>query len=240
MNKNLRTFIKILHLLFACLWLGASASIVLLQCLRGWSENSQELAALNLDFSILDFALIIPGALGSLLTGFWICKTTNWGFTRYRWVIAKWIGTLSGILVGSALLGPWQIQMVRLSSQPEDALVNGYSYGLIRTLFTLVGSLQVLLLVFIVAVSVLKPWGKRLSRQKEVGTLERRRYGDTLTDNTNLSFCTNQSPGWRDSRSGNFFTPRHLTHLVTEVSTNFYQSSSIIQVKVHEENKKGV
>jgi hypothetical protein len=105
------------------------------------------------------------------LTGFLICKTTSWGFTRYRWVIAKWIGTLSGILVGSALLGPWQMQMVELSSQPESNFVTGASYGLMRTLFTLVGSLQVILLVLIVAVSVMKPWSKRLSRQTEASTL---------------------------------------------------------------------
>lgn len=172
MNKNIKSLIKTLHILFACLWLGASASVVLLQYIKGWSDNSQELAALNWDLSLLDFILIIPGAMGCLLTGFLICKTTGWGFTRYRWVIVKWIVTLTGILVGSALLGPWQMQMVRLSRQPENTLVTGASYDLIRSFFTLVGSLQVLLLVFIVAVSALKPWGKRLSRQKESGTLQ--------------------------------------------------------------------
>ncbi|MCL4561611.1 MAG: hypothetical protein M1281_13485 [Chloroflexi bacterium] len=55
----------------------------------------------NQNFALLDYALIIPGAVGSLVTGFWICETTNWGFTRYRWVIAKWVGTLSGILIGT-------------------------------------------------------------------------------------------------------------------------------------------
>ncbi len=55
--------------------------------------------------------------------GYWICKKTSWGFTRYRWVIAKWIGTLLGILSGTGLLGPWQMQMVKLSNQLESALV---------------------------------------------------------------------------------------------------------------------
>lgn len=172
MNQNGKSLVKTLHILSASLWLGASASVVLLQCLRGWSGNRQELSALNHNFSILDFALIIPGAVGSLLTGFWICKTTNWGFTRYRWVIVKWIGTLCGILVGSALLGPWQMQMVNLSSQLETASITGSPYDLIRLLFTLVGLLQVILLVSIVTISVRKPWGRRLASQKDTGSIQ--------------------------------------------------------------------
>lgn len=171
---KIKSLAKTLHILFACMWLGSSASLVLLQCTRGWSENGQELAALNVNFSMLDFALIIPGAVGSLLTGFWICRTTSWGFTRYRWVIAKWAGTLFGILVGSALLGPWQLQMVRLSGQANVALSASGAYPTIRIFFTLTGMLQVVLLVFILTISVRKPWGKRLSRQTESGKFEPR------------------------------------------------------------------
>jgi hypothetical protein len=58
----------------------------------------------------------------------------------------------------------WTTQMVRHRNKKE---VMNKNY-LIRSFFTLVGSLQVLLLVFIVAVSVRKPWGKCLSKQKEI------------------------------------------------------------------------
>ncbi len=161
--------IKTLHILFACLWLGASTSIVLVHFMRGWSENGQGLAVLNRVFMILDFALIIPGAMGSMLTGFWICKKTSWGFTRYRWVIGKWIGTSIGILSGTALLGPWQMQMVKLTSQLEEALTPDAPYSQIRWMFALVGMLQVTLLISIIALSVRKPWGKRLPEQNEAG-----------------------------------------------------------------------
>jgi len=177
MSQNEKSLIKTLHILSAGLWLGASASVVLLQCLKGWSEDSRELSALNLNFSLLDYALIIPGAVGSLLTGFWICKRTNWGFLRYWWVIVKWISTLSGIVVGSALLGPWQMQMVKLSNLLVLSPAASLAYGQIRILFTLVGALQVLLLIFIIGISVRKPWGKRLVKQKEVKTLKQNAEG---------------------------------------------------------------
>jgi hypothetical protein len=173
MNKDTRSLIKTLHLLSACFWLGASASVVLLQCLRGWSEDSRLLLALNQNFSILDLALIIPGAIGSALTGFVLCKKTSWGFTRYRWVITKEILTIGAILVGTACLGPWQLKMVELSGPPGNMLVSDASYDLIRILFTTVGFLQVLMLTVIMAISAFKPWGKRLTKQKEAKTFER-------------------------------------------------------------------
>ena len=40
-------------------------------------------------------------------------------------------------------------------------------YEVIRILFTVVGFLQVITLVCIVTISALKPWGKRVSKQKE-------------------------------------------------------------------------
>jgi hypothetical protein len=92
---------------------------------------------MNLEFALLDFILIIPGAVGSLVSGFLICRKTSWGFIRYRWVIAKWIATLSAILVGTVLLGPWQMQMVKLSGQLESQFDRAGEYDLLRLLFTL-------------------------------------------------------------------------------------------------------
>lgn len=166
MNKKTKCLVKTLHLLSACFWLGAATSVVLLQCLKGWSEDGRLLLALNENFSILDFALIIPGSIGSAVTGFVMCKKTSWCFTRYWWIMAKGLMTIAAILVGTAFLGPWQMKMVELSRQPGNA-----SYDAIRVLFTAVGFLQVIMLVCIVTISALKPWGKRAAKQKEAGTI---------------------------------------------------------------------
>lgn len=167
MSKKMKCLVKTLHILSACLWLGAATSVVLLQCLKGWSEDGRLLLVLNQNFSILDFALIIPGAMGSALTGYVMCKKTSWGFTRYRWIITKGILTIALILVGTACLGPWQMKMVELSTQPSNALITNTPYDVLRSLFTTVGLLQVIMLVCIVTLSVLKPWGKCQTKQKE-------------------------------------------------------------------------
>lgn len=172
MSKNMKCLVKTLHLLSACLWLGTATSVVLLQCLRGWSEDGQLLLALNQTFSVLDFALIIPGAMGSALSGFVMCKKTSWGFTRYWWIITKGILTIVLILIGTFCLGPWQLKMMELSGQPENSLINNKSYDVIRILFTAVGLIQVIMLSCIVTLSALKPWGKRQARHKEIKLIE--------------------------------------------------------------------
>src|SRR5512143_798269 len=174
MSKNMKFLVKTLHLLSASLWLGAATSTVLLQCLQGWSQDSGLLLALNRNFSILDFGLIIPGAIGSALTGFIMCKKTSWGFTRYRWVMTKGVLTIIAILIGTFCLGPWQLKMVELSRQPQHILMADASYNLIRILYTTVAFIQVVMLILIVTISALKPWGKRLPRQTEPGKVEHR------------------------------------------------------------------
>ena len=98
----MKCLVKALHLLSACIRLGTATTVVLLQCLKGWSEDGRLLLALNRNFSILDFGLIIPGAMGSALTGFMMCKKTSWGFTRYPWIITKEVLTITLILIGIA------------------------------------------------------------------------------------------------------------------------------------------
>jgi uncharacterized membrane protein len=170
MSKNMKCLVKTLHILSACIWLGTATSVVVLQCLKGWSQDGQ-LLALNQNLSILDFALIIPGAMGSALTGFVMCKKTSWGFTRYRWIITKEVLTITLILIGTACLGPWQMKLLELSEQPGNLPIDNAPYNLIRILFTTVGFLQVIMLICIVTISAVKPWGKRVAKTQQGGML---------------------------------------------------------------------
>lgn len=59
------------------------------------------------------------------------------------------------------------MRMVQLSRQMESMRDIAGAYDVIRLLFTLTGAVQVLMLIFIVSVSVRKPWGKRVLKQQE-------------------------------------------------------------------------
>lgn len=59
--------------------------------------------------------VIIPAALGSLLTGLMGSWLTPWGFFRHRWLTVKWIVTVT-IVVGSAVItAPWDREMEAIS-----------------------------------------------------------------------------------------------------------------------------
>lgn len=100
-----------------------------------------------------DWFLIIPGAFISLLSGFWISLRTSWGLTRYWWVIAKWGVNIGAILYGSTLMRRW---IHEGASSPE-----GWRNLLIGAV------ISVSILVFLVVISYLKPWGQRRSRVEQ-------------------------------------------------------------------------
>ena len=64
------------------------------------------------------------------------------------------------------------MKMVELSEQPVNSLIANASYNLVCILFTAVGLLQVIMLVCIVTISAVKPWGKRVARTKEGSMLQ--------------------------------------------------------------------
>jgi hypothetical protein len=70
-----------------------------------FSEEAQIYIGI-LFISYFDHFLTIPGALTSLFTGIWLALRTHWGgLTKYYWVLAKWIGNICAILLGSSITG---------------------------------------------------------------------------------------------------------------------------------------
>jgi len=90
---------------------------------------------------------------------------TPWGFFKYRWITVKWIITVSLILFGTFFLGPWINQMAFISvNEYASALVNpNYLYD--EKMNMTWGSIQFGINIFLVIISVLKPW-KQLKIQK--------------------------------------------------------------------------
>ena len=102
-----KSWLKGFHIFFACAWVGAGISMLLLSLLDGHIQNGDELYAVNDSIQLLDYYIIIPAALGSLITGLLISLFTNWGFFKFNWVIFKWVATVAQIIFGTFWLGPW-------------------------------------------------------------------------------------------------------------------------------------
>jgi len=95
----------------------------------------------------------------SLITGLLICWLTNWGFLKFKWIIFKWISTIAQILFGTFWLGPWTNGSTAISDAERSLAFQNLTYLNFREMSNYFGSIQVLLLIVVVFISVFKPWG---------------------------------------------------------------------------------
>ena len=160
-NLGLRNWLLSAHIGFAALWTGTVLSMFLLSLRNTHSLNADILFALNSAINLLDDYIVIPSAIGSVLTATLLCWKTNYGFTKFYWVIAKWVLTTGLVVFGTFWLFPWGNIAEDISFQEGvQALTNPiYQFD---AQGVLVGTLvQTLCLIIIIGISVLKPWGRR-------------------------------------------------------------------------------
>ena len=103
----------------------------------------------------------------SLLTGLALCVITSWGFVKHWWVVVKGLMTVSFIVFGTIALGPWLNKSAEiaaaagaqtLSSQPISSADPLYLH--LADLLSTGVPPQFFLLLFVVVISYVKPWGR--------------------------------------------------------------------------------
>lgn len=153
--------LKIFHLVCAGLWIGGAVGLNLMVAALGPGESGAELFAYDMARKFVDDFVIIPGAMGCLLSGLMISAFTPWGFFKHRWVTLKWIFTVACILYGTFVLGPM------INGQPGISRALGLEaltdpvYQANRSNNLLGGGLQLLAIFFMICISTLKPWKRR-------------------------------------------------------------------------------
>jgi hypothetical protein len=149
------------HIVFATLWTGTVLSMFLLALRNKDSANPDILYALNSAINLLDDFVVIPSAVGSVLTATFLCWQTNYGFFKFYWVITKWILTVGLVIFGTFWLFPWANVATDISSSQGLRAFDNPIYSF-DAKGVLVGTIvQVVFLFVIIGISVLKPWGRR-------------------------------------------------------------------------------
>ncbi len=154
-----RAWLKGFHIFFGCAWIGTALSIVLIGFVKGHTPNGDELYAVNASIKLIDDFIIIPAALGSLITGLLICWLTNWGFFKFNWIIVKLILAIAQILFGTFWLGKWVNSATAISDAERAIALQNQTYLYFREMNNYFGSVQALLLIIVIFISVFKPWG---------------------------------------------------------------------------------
>lgn len=156
--------LKILHIVFVALWFGGIISLLALR----FGLRLETLDEVNITYNnmkIIDDYLIRNGAQGILITSLIYGIWTNWGFFKYRWVTVKLVVFVSQMIFGIVFLNRWMGSNISiLNTEKVMALSNPtfiHNNSLIQ--FGIVS--QLILIVFLICISVLKPWKKKKNIQ---------------------------------------------------------------------------
>ena len=170
LKKNGLKWLKVLHLLCVCCWLGGAAALTFLNYFQAKSDSQAMLYGMNYAGHIVDvWVIIIPGAIGCLVTGLIYGLFTTWGFFKHRWLVVKWILTVAAILSGTFLLGEWEQAMLKMSGVKDVFSFENPDYLHVRTKHFVMSSVQIAMLLTMIWLSVFKPWKSGGSAKKPSG-----------------------------------------------------------------------
>lgn len=161
-----RKWLKAFHLLFAAMWTGGGVGLLLLFFLLP-TDDGAALYGYNRGMRVIDDFLIIPGAMGCLLTGLIYSIWTGWGFFKHHWITVKWVITLVGVLFGTFFLGPWLNSLAPIARELGGAAINDPTYAYNLQLNRLFAPIQVASIVFALYISTLKPWRREKKKKKK-------------------------------------------------------------------------
>ena len=89
LNPALRNFALTAHVSSSVGWFGAVAAFLGLAVAGLHGADAQRVRAAYIAMELTGWAVIVPFAIASLVTGLVESWTTNWGFFRHYWVVAK-------------------------------------------------------------------------------------------------------------------------------------------------------
>ena len=143
------------------MWVGGSLGLTLMIVGLGPAQSGGELYGYDMACKFVDDYLIIPGAMGCLLSGLLISLLTPWGFFKHRWVTVKWVLTLLCILFGTFYLGPMVNGRPVLSGLMGLEALNEPNYLTSQGRNFFGGLFQLAAIIFMIVISTLKPWRKK-------------------------------------------------------------------------------
>ena len=152
--------LKVAHLVCVIAWFGSAISMNLLRHL----VEAKDAAGMYWMAEILeaiDMEILVPGAIGCLLTGIVYGAFTVWGFFKHRWLTVKWVLTLFMILFGTFYMGPLVKENVAIGKAILEGSGDVALYWHNVSANAYAGMLQIALLTFVTIISVYKPWKRK-------------------------------------------------------------------------------
>lgn len=173
MTNRISKLVLTSHLTFSIGWLGAVVVFIALAITGLKSADSQISRACLIAMEISAWFVIVPFSLTSLATGVLQAVATKWGLFKYYWIVVKLFLTLASTLL--LLLHMKPISYLASAASNTSFQKSKQAAQLIDLIAKAGGA--VLVLVFITALSVYKPWGKIQSRNNDMREEKRNQLG---------------------------------------------------------------
>lgn len=158
LKSNGTKILKILHLLVVMTW---TVSIIAMWVLSWITyDTGQELFMYYKCMVWIDRLLTVPAAIASIATGIVYGLFTPWGFFKQRWIIVKWMVCGIVILLASLVFYPACQHAYVTILQDYDAALNDSQVIASLKMARDASFYQALALIFLVVISVFKPWRK--------------------------------------------------------------------------------
>lgn len=102
MRRRVRKGVLAIHILFAVGWVGGVIAYLALVAGAWRSSSSQMLRAAWIGMELIGWYVLVPLAIGTLVTGIVMGVGTHWGLFRYYWVVFSLVLTIiaAGVLFG--------------------------------------------------------------------------------------------------------------------------------------------
>jgi hypothetical protein len=155
MKPHVRKLTLTAHITLSVGWFGAVAAFLALDIAALASRDAQVARAAYTAMALTARFVIVPLALGSLLTGIVQSLATPWGPLRYYWVLAKLLLTTFATVILLAKL-PLISYAARQSIEATSSKSDIHTAGVQLAVHAIGG---MLVLLVITALSVYKPWG---------------------------------------------------------------------------------
>lgn len=147
-----RRWLLTIHILFASIMFGNMVTFLILSITAVASEGSLIQSCYQV-MHVLANTSVKASTIGTTLTGILLSIWTKWGLFQFYWILAK--EALTILFIGLNLWGiyVWTLQALNNLDNPT------FSAAQIELWIGV--CVQLISLIFIVAISVFKPWGRR-------------------------------------------------------------------------------
>jgi hypothetical protein len=167
MSPGLRKFALTVHLTFSVGWIGAVVAYLGLGVAAVASEAPRTIRAAWIGMEITGWYVIVPLALGSLVTGLVMALGTKWGLFRHYWVVFS-LGLTVFAAVVLLLHMPTVSSQTALAREAEDAALESLGSDLLHP------GIGFVVLLLIQGLNMYKPEGMTpYGRRKQTPGAER-------------------------------------------------------------------